>query len=56
VTLLVFLRNGKVAVIAAFIVPMALSATALLLYLMGQSFNIMTLGGMAASVALKFFK
>jgi len=27
---------------------MALSATALVLYLMGQTFNIMTLGGMAA--------
>ena len=52
VTLLVFLRNGKVAVIAAITVPMALSATALVLYLMGQSFNIMTLGGMAAAVAL----
>ena len=52
VVLFVFLRNGKVTVIAAITVPMALSATALVLYLMGQSFNIMTLGGMAAAVAL----
>ena len=52
VTLLVFLRNGKIMLIAAITVPMALSATALVLYLMGQSFNIMTLGGMAAAVAL----
>lgn len=50
--LFVFLRNGKVTVIAAITVPMALSTTALVLYIMGQSFNIMTLGGMAAAVAL----
>jgi multidrug efflux pump subunit AcrB len=31
---------------------MALAATTLVLYVMGQSFNIMTLGGMAAAVAL----
>ena len=52
VVLFVFLRNGKVTVIAAITVPMALSATALVLYVTGQSFNIMTLGGMAAAVAL----
>lgn len=52
VALLVFLRNGKVTVIAAITVPMSLSATALVLYIMGQTFNIMTLGGMAAAVAL----
>ena len=50
--LFVFLRNGKVTIIAAITVPMALSATALVLYIMGQTFNIMTLGGMAAAVAL----
>ena len=33
-------------------VPAVLAATALLLYLLGQSFNIMTLGGMAAAVGL----
>jgi multidrug efflux pump subunit AcrB len=52
VALLVFLSNGKITVIAGITVPMALSATALVLYLMGQTFNIMTLGGMAAAVAL----
>jgi CzcA family heavy metal efflux pump len=50
--LFVFLRNGKVTLIAAITVPTALSATALVLYVTGQSFNIMTLGGMAAAVAL----
>jgi CzcA family heavy metal efflux pump len=50
--LLVFLRNSRVTLIAAITVPMALAATTLVLYVMGQSFNIMTLGGMAAAVAL----
>ncbi|WP_200870577.1 efflux RND transporter permease subunit [Methylobacter tundripaludum] len=52
VTLLVFLRNIKVTLIAAITVPMALSTTVLILYLLGLGFNIMTLGGMAAAVAL----
>jgi CzcA family heavy metal efflux pump len=52
ITLLVFLRNGYVTLIAAITVPMALAATTLILSVMGQSFNIMTLGGMAAAVAL----
>lgn len=52
ITLLVFLRNWRVTLIAAITVPMALAATTLVLYVMGQSFNIMTLGGMAAAVAL----
>jgi len=52
VTLFVFLRNVKVMLIAAVTVPMALSATVLVLHGAGLSFNIMTLGGMAAAVAL----
>ncbi|BCG62602.1 MAG: hypothetical protein methR_P0248 [Methyloprofundus sp.] len=52
VTLLVFLRNIKVTLIAAITVPMTLSATVLIIHLLGLSFNIMTLGGMAAAVAL----
>jgi len=38
--------------IAAITVPMALSAAVLILHLLGIGFNIMTLGGMAAAVAL----
>lgn len=52
VTLLVFLRNIRVTLIAAITVPMALSATVLIIHLLGIGFNIMTLGGMAAAVAL----
>lgn len=51
-TLLVFLRNFKVTLIAAITVPMALAVTVLIIHLLGIGFNIMTLGGMAAAVAL----
>ncbi len=50
--LIVFLRNWKVTLIAAIAVPAVLSTTMLLLYGLGMSFNIMTLGGMAAAVGL----
>ncbi len=50
--LLIFLRNIKVTLIAVIVVPAALATTAGLLYVLNMSFNIMTLGGMAASVGL----
>ncbi len=50
--LLVFLRNWKTTLMAAMVVPAALATTVLLLYLLNMSFNIMTLGGMAAAVGL----
>ncbi|MBV8464553.1 MAG: efflux RND transporter permease subunit, partial [Burkholderiales bacterium] len=52
VVLLAFLRNIKVTLIAAVVVPTVLSATVVLLYALNMSFNIMTLGGMAAAVGL----
>jgi len=50
--LMLFLRNGKLTLIAVICVPAVLAATVLLLRLMHSSFNIMTLGGMAAAVGL----
>ena len=50
--LLFFLRNFKVTVIAIVVVPAVLSTTVVLLYVLRMSFNIMTLGGMAAAVGL----
>jgi CzcA family heavy metal efflux pump len=50
--LLVFLRNLGVTLVAVVVVPAVLAMTALVLRLMGQSFNIMTLGGMAAAIGL----
>ena len=52
VVLLVFLRNIKITLIAIIIVPAVLASTVLLLTLLNMSFNIMTLGGMAAAVGL----
>jgi CzcA family heavy metal efflux pump len=50
--LLVFLRSLKVTLIAVVVVPTVLAITVLLLSLLGMSFNVMTLGGMAAAVGL----
>jgi multidrug efflux pump subunit AcrB len=50
--LLVFLRDWKVTLVAVVAVPATLAATTLVLKLIGQSFNIMTLGGMAAAIGL----
>ena len=50
--LLVFLRNWKITLFAAVAVPAVLCATVLLLYVFKMSFNIMTLGGLAAAVGL----
>lgn len=52
ITLWIFLRNIKMTFIAAITVPCVLAATILLLYALHMSFNIMTLGGMAAAVGL----
>jgi CzcA family heavy metal efflux pump len=50
--LLVFLRNLRVTLIAMLLVPVTLAVTVLLLQVFGMSFNIMTLGGIAAAVGL----
>ncbi|MBW8078680.1 MAG: AcrB/AcrD/AcrF family protein [Gallionella sp.] len=50
--LLAFLRNLKIMLIAIVVVPTVLAATVVLLDVFGMSFNIMTLGGMAAAVGL----
>ncbi len=48
----VFLRNARITLIAILVVPATLATTVLLLHLLGMSFNIMTLGGIAAAVGL----
>ena len=52
IVLTVFLRNWRITVLAITIVPASLAAAVLVLSLFGMSFNIMTLGGLAASVGL----
>ena len=50
--LFLFLRSWRVTLIALIVVPATLVATILVLSLLGMSFNIMTLGGIAAAVGL----
>jgi multidrug efflux pump subunit AcrB len=52
IVMLLFLRNLRVTLITVLVVPMTLAITVLLLRLLGMSFNIMTLGGIAAAVGL----
>ncbi|HOW49506.1 MAG TPA: efflux RND transporter permease subunit [Rubrivivax sp.] len=51
-TLLAFLRNWKITLIAVAVVPTVIAATSVLLGVFHMGFNIMTLGGMAAAVGL----
>lgn len=50
--LLAFLRNARVILVAMIVVPAVLAVTVLLLSALHMSFNMMTLGGMAAAVGL----
>jgi CzcA family heavy metal efflux pump len=50
--LLLFLRSFKVMLVAMLSVPATLAITVLILSVLGMSFNIMTLGGIAAAVGL----
>ncbi|HET8764901.1 MAG TPA: efflux RND transporter permease subunit, partial [Rhodanobacter sp.] len=50
--LFAFLRNARVILVALVVVPATLAITVLLLTVMHMSFNMMTLGGMAAAVGL----
>ena len=52
IVLLVFLRNWRTTLVAMLVVPATLASTVLVLGLIGASFNIMTLGGIAAAVGL----
>ena len=52
VVLFVFLRNIQITLAAIIVVPAVLATTVLLLKVLGMSFNIMTLGGMAAAIGL----
>lgn len=52
VVLFVFLRSWRLMVITASLLPAVLAATCLGLISLGMSFNMMTLGGMAAAVGL----
>jgi multidrug efflux pump subunit AcrB len=52
VVLLGFLRSWRVTLVAVIVVPATLATTVLVLSMLKMSFNIMTLGGIAAAVGL----
>jgi multidrug efflux pump subunit AcrB len=52
IVILAFLRNWRVALTAMIVVPLSISATVLVLYGLGMTLNIMTLGGIAAAIGL----
>jgi multidrug efflux pump subunit AcrB len=50
--ILAFLRSWRVTLVAIMVVPLSVMITVLLLSVLGLTFNIMTLGGLAAAVGL----
>ncbi len=52
VVLYLFLRNGPTTLVAVIAIPVCLLLTLGCMYVMGYSFNLMTLGGIAAAIGL----
>jgi CzcA family heavy metal efflux pump len=52
VVLLVFLHDLRVTAISAAVIPLTMAITTLLMALLGQTFNLMTLGAMAVAIGL----
>ena len=52
VILYLFLRDTAASLIAGLVIPVTIAITILFLSLIGQSFNLMTLGGLAAAIGL----
>ena len=50
--LFLFLRDWSNSVIAGLVIPVTVAVTILFLWAIGQSFNLMTLGGLAAAIGL----
>ena len=52
VVLLVFLGNARITAISAMSIPLTLAITVFVMWLLGQTFNLMTLGAMAIAIGL----
>jgi CzcA family heavy metal efflux pump len=52
IILVVFLRDWGTSIVAGLVIPVTIAVTFIALKLLGQSFNLMTLGGLAAAVGL----
>jgi CzcA family heavy metal efflux pump len=52
IILVIFLRDWGTSIVAGLVIPVTILVTFIALKLLGQSFNLMTLGGLAAAVGL----
>jgi CzcA family heavy metal efflux pump len=52
IILYLFLRDWRSSAIAGLVIPVTVAVTVLALWLIGESFNLMTLGGLAAAIGL----
>jgi multidrug efflux pump subunit AcrB len=52
IVLLLFLRRGRITAISAASIPLTLAITVFVMQLLGQTFNLMTLGAMAIAIGL----
>src|ERR1700694_5699357 len=52
IILVVFLRDWGTSLVAGLVIPVTIMVTFIVLKLLGQTFNLMTLGGLAAAVGL----
>ncbi|MEO6803373.1 MAG: efflux RND transporter permease subunit [Granulicella sp.] len=50
--LILFLRDWGSSLVAGLVIPVTIAITFIVMHLLGESFNMMTLGGMAAAVGL----
>lgn len=52
IIIIVFLRDWRSSLVAGLVIPTTVAITFVFLYALGESFNLMTLGGLAAAVGL----
>lgn len=52
IILLLFLQHGRITAISASSIPLTLAISVFAMYLLGQTFNLMTLGAMAIAIGL----
>ncbi len=52
IILFLFLRDWRSSLIAGLVIPVTVAVTVLFLWVIGESFNLMTLGGLAAAIGL----
>jgi CzcA family heavy metal efflux pump len=52
IILFLFLRDWSSSIIAGLVIPVTVATTIVVLYFLGQSFDLMTLGGLAAAIGL----